>query len=306
MKRISYLLLVLGVLTISISYPVFSQAQRISAKYVKEDIPLDPTSNIWNKAETATISLTAQKITAPFGGGSVASINVRALHNGEKIGFLVEWADATKDDAILIKKFRDAVALQFPAGEKVATLPSPFMGDEKNPVNIWQWRADWEADLAGAKHVEEAYPAYADYYDAANEAEFKEVGERAFEGRPVDDLMSKGFGTLARQEEQNVKSKGTYEQEKWRVVFLRELKTNDVNDAQFLVGETKQINFAVWDGSKGDVGARKSVSIVWHELNVESPMVVTPLIAGIIIVLIAGLGIAVRVLRRKKAETKPA
>lgn len=306
MRKIFYILLLFG-LAAFLAYPVIAQGQRIIARYTAQDIPLDPASDIWNSADAATIPLTTQIITLPFGGGAIPSVSVKALQNGKVIGFLIEWNDATKDDAVLVKKFRDAVAVQFPVGKEVSRLPSAFMGDGGNPVNIWQWRADWEADLGGENYADKAYPAYADYYNAQADAEFKDIGERAFAGSSVDDLTAKGFGTLTRQEQQNVKGKGVYYQGKWRVVFLRDMQTTDVNDAQFSVGEAKAINFAAWEGSKGEVGSKKSVSLVWHELLIEpregmrieeKKAAFSPLLAGLIIGFLAALGIATLALRR--------
>jgi len=306
MRRTLYALLLFGIAAVFLSYPVIAQGQRIVARYVALDIPLDPASDIWDRADAVAIPLTSQIITLPFGGGSIPTVNVKALHNGKALGFLVEWNDATKDDAVLVKKFRDAAAIQLPVGEKVSRLPSAFMGDGGNPVNIWQWRADWEADLGGAAYAEKAYPAYADYY-FQQDAEFKDIGERVFAGSSVDDLTAKGFGTLTRQALQNVKGKGVYYGGKWRVVFLRDMKTDDANDAQFSIGDAKAVNFAAWEGSNGDVGAKKSVSLVWHELLIEpregmrieeEKAEFSPLLAGIIIGFLAALGIATLALKR--------
>lgn len=295
----------------------FSIGESIVAKYVAEEIPLDPASNIWNNAEKVTIPLTKQMIALPFGGGSISEVEVRAVHNGKVIGFLVEYADSSKNEETSLEEFRDAVALQFPVNK--GRLPSPFMGDAGNPVNIWQFRADLQADLNGKRYFEIHYPSYSDnvgdvqgfYKDI--DREFEEIGERLQSNSPVVDLIAKGFGTLTKQREQNVRGKGVYANGKWHVVFLRELKTDDPEDVQFSVGEKKAVNFAVWNGGENEVGARKSVSLVWHDLIIEppggikeAPPIVAekpnylPWIGGMIIGFLVTLGIATLALVRRR------
>ncbi|MCX8104025.1 MAG: ethylbenzene dehydrogenase-related protein, partial [Candidatus Bipolaricaulota bacterium] len=194
-------------------------------------------------------------------------------HNGRLIAFLLEWADPTKDQELAqTDKFGDGVAVQFPVDPKAN--PSPFMGDARNAVNIWQWQAAWQRDIdeGGLADVDRTYPPYA-----------SEVPYGIYVGRdvgnwrsqrdhktPVENLIAQGFGTLTHQELQHVLGKGVWENGRWRVVFVRALHTGLAGDASFEAGQKNLVNFAVWDGSSGESGARKSVSLNWHELTLEA------------------------------------
>jgi DMSO reductase family type II enzyme heme b subunit len=80
----------------------------------------------------------------------------------------------------------------------------------------------------------------------------------------TQDMNAKGFGTLTVQAQQDVKGKGVWENGMWRIVFSRKLQTGDQKDVQISPGEFTQIAFAIWEGSKGEQGSRKSVSSWWY------------------------------------------
>jgi DMSO reductase family type II enzyme heme b subunit len=52
------------------------------------------------------------------------------------------------------------------------------------------------------------------------------------------------------------------------VVFIRELKSKDVDDVKFVIGKQTPVAFAVWDGQNRDRNGRKVVSN-WHKLLLE-------------------------------------
>ncbi len=250
---------------------LIAQAQALTAKFVNQELTPDPTAQIWGQAQPVTIALSPQQIAPPFGGGAIKELQVRALHNGRLIAFLLEWADATQDQELAqTDRFSDAVAVQFP----VEATPSPFMGDSRNAVNIWQWQAAWQRDIdeGGLADVDRTYPPYA-----------SEVPYGIYVGRdvgnwrsqrdhktPVENLIAQGFGTLTHQELQHVLGRGVWENGRWKVAFVRALHTGLVGDASFEAGQQSSLNVAVWDGSSGERGARKSVSLTWHELTLEA------------------------------------
>lgn len=268
--RTSLLIIVLALASALVAH---AQAVTITAKFVTHELTPDPTAAVWDTAQSMTVTLSPQQIAKPFGGGAVRELHVRALHNGRLIAFLVEWADATKDQELAqTDKFGDGVAVQFPVDPKAN--PSPFMGDAQNAVNIWQWQAAWQRDIdeGGLADVERTYPPYA-----------SEVPYGIYVGRdvgnwrsqrdhktPVENLIAQGFGTLTHQELQHVLGKGIWENGRWKVVFVRALHTGLAGDASFEAGQKSFVNFAVWDGSSGERGARKSVSLNWHELILEA------------------------------------
>ncbi|MCS6902708.1 MAG: ethylbenzene dehydrogenase-related protein [Candidatus Bipolaricaulota bacterium] len=249
-----------------------AQAIKLTAKFTDQELSTDPNAAIWAQAPTATVTLGPQQIAAPFGGGAIKELHVRVLHNGRQIAFLTEWADATPDrESAQVDRFSDAVALQFPYQSDAQ--PSPFMGDARHAVNIWQWQAAWQRDIdeGGLADVDRAYPPYA-----------SEVPYGIYVGRdvgnwrsqrdhktPIENLIAQGWGTLTHQEQQHVLGKGVWENGRWKVVFLRALQTGLMGDASFIAGQKLSVNFAVWDGAQSERGARKSVSLFWHELQLD-------------------------------------
>jgi len=224
--------------------PASKSGTKIVVRYTRQEIPLDPAANLWRKIPPVRISLKPQDLTPPYGGGSIKAVTIRAIHNGREVAFLLEWVDATKDATMVgLDSFRDAAALMFPLDPKNPAEPlmgHRYMGERSALVNIWQFKADW------------------------NE-----------EGRssPVEDLNAAGPGTLTTQDRQNVSGKSSHRGGRWKVVFRRDLKTGDEDDAQFGPGLKTWVNFSVWDGSHKDHAGQKSVSKIWHPLIFESPPV---------------------------------
>ncbi|MFN4218877.1 MAG: ethylbenzene dehydrogenase-related protein [Candidatus Bipolaricaulia bacterium] len=269
MTRSSLLLL----LALSSSLSAHAQAVTITAKFTTQELTPDPTAQLWNTVQPVTVTLSPQQVTKPFGGGAVKELQVRALHNGRLIALLVEWADPTQDQELAqTDKFGDGVAVQFPVDPKAN--PSPFMGDAQNPVNIWQWQAAWQRDIdeGGLADVDRTYPPYASevpygIYVGRDAGNWRSQRDHK---TPVENLIAQGLGTLTHQELQHVLGKGVWENGRWRVVFVRALHTGLAGDASFEAGQKNFVNFAVWDGSSGERGARKSVSLNWHELMLEA------------------------------------
>lgn len=293
-----YWIALLGLFALSAALTVYrvpvasSQGTTIVAAYVEGELPVaDPDSDLWEGTSAVDVPLSAQLVAPPtLGEGGVRSIRVRALHNGEQIALLVEWEDATQDArAVRVDEFRDAVAVQFPLQ---AGQPFFCMGQAGGDVNIWHWKADWQADLAARQDVEDAFPnmsvsRYA--FTSAPAGEIATVDEytdtsylpalaagnpeaAAVRTSPVEDLMAGGFGTLASQppEAQNVSGYGTWSPGGWRVIFSRQLDTGDPFDVSLSPAEVYPIAFAVWDGSNGERDGEKSTS-QWASLQLSAP-----------------------------------
>ena len=66
---------------------------------------------------------------------TVKDLKVRALHDGQHVAMLLEYADPTEDPD-------DAAALEFMVGDKKAHFAhgQPMAQVEGGPVNIWFWR----------------------------------------------------------------------------------------------------------------------------------------------------------------------
>ena len=251
-------------------------------------IPTDPSAALWQQAKVLAI----QTRTLWLRPNETGPVRVASFHNGKEIGFLLEWDDPILNEEILRHEdFRDAAAVQFPLrpGE-----PSYIMGEQKGPVNIWHWKADWQADLARFRDIQDRYPNMAwDEYPFVRGVPHGDRGQVRVATAshnptylagwgagnlfstpsrltPIENLNSIGLGTLTSQapEHQSVKGHGIWADGKWRVVMVRALRTANERDTQFEPGTTVPVAFAVWDGAQGDRDGRKSVS-TWQHLKFE-------------------------------------
>lgn len=268
-----------------------SQGLTLYAASVTEALPLDdPEAQLWNKATAVEVPLSAQNISAPMQMQStVKSVTARALQNENQVAVLVEWADATQDDStIRVQDFRDAAALQFPLAQG---QPYFCMGQQGGNVNIWHWKADWQADIAGRQDMDSEYPnMYVDLYPFADPEKGVTAGVADYSDpnyvpamqagnlfaspmrvTPVEDLIAGGFGSLTAQasEAQNVQGFGRWRDGKWQVIFSRDLASNEADDIIFNPGKVYSLAFAVWDGANGDRNGQKSTS-QWVSLQLAA------------------------------------
>ena len=266
-----------------------SQSLTLIATRVDGDLPLtDPASALWQKSTAIDVPLSAQTVTIPsLNNTNVKSIKARALRNDQQLAILVEWSDSTQNNSMVrVQDFRDAVAVQFPLTE---SQPFICMGIAGTNVNIWHWKADWQADIAARKDMETAYPNMnVDYYPFANSAApaptdyadpnyvpaFQTGNSFAqVHTTPVENLIAGGFGTLTSlpPDDQPVQGYGTYANGQWRVIFARDLKTALPDNAQFESGKFYPLAFAAWDGANGERNGQKSVS-QWVSLSINKPL----------------------------------
>jgi hypothetical protein len=278
--------------------PAPSQPGTVASKFVPGDLPLDPFASAWAKVPFVRVHLEPLWIRKQ----PVEEVRVRSVHNGKQIAFLLEWDDSIiNQDVLRSQDFRDAVAVQFPvamAEVHGARHPEPSftMGDQHGPVNIWHWKADWEADLQRYRDLQDRYAGMAaDLYPfnraappgssvtaqvkaptASHDSTFLTGwGAGNLLSTPnrrssVEDLNALGFGTLTSQptQDQNVQGRGIWKGGKWRVVMVREMQSKSDRDTQFTPGQSLPVAFAVWDGAHGDRDGQKAVS-VWQRLEIE-------------------------------------
>ena len=216
--------------------PAPQEGGAIRSKFIKGDLAApDPASPAWKRARATDVLLRPLWLKE----GYVDRVRVRSLHNGREIAFLLEWEDPAMNAAVQrTEDFRDGAAIQFPITPVQlpgAGHPEPayLMGDAQGPVNIWQWKADWEKNGRG----------------------------------PVENLAASGFGTLTAQRSQSVRGKGLWNDGKWRVAFSRAMAGGG-EVAEFTPGKVMPIAFSVWNGAMSQVDGEKSVS-TWSYLKIE-------------------------------------
>lgn len=265
----------------------------IVAGQISGEIDLNPFADQWKNAEPVKVSLTPLW----WRDDSVEEVDVRAVHNGEKIAFLLSWEDQDNNDNLVeVQSFSDGAAIQLSSQDD-----PPFfgMGDQNAPVHIWHWKSAWENNGDKRRDIEHNYPdAAVDYYSSqknyerggafelsASASRFHEpqlmTGWGA--GNPVSDptnessaeeAMSKGLGTYTTQQPkmEKVDARGVWNNGKWHVIFTRSLTASDKNGLSFKAGESASVAFAIWDGRAEDRNGQKSVSI-WNSLLIEkSPL----------------------------------
>lgn len=259
-----------------------SQGVTIVAAEISGTLPLaDLDSALWQQTTAVAVPLSAQTTAKPLlAQANIKAVNARALYNDTQIAFLLEWDDDTLDDStVRVQDFSDAVALQFPL---VQGQPFFCMGQQDGNVNIWHWKADWQANIIARQDVDTVYPhMYVDEYTfadteagaASSVADYQDVNylpamaagnlfARAAYDSPVEDLIAGSFGSLTSQpaDMQNVQGHGQWADGKWRVVFVRDLVSLDADDVHFNSGQIYSLAFAAWDGANNERNGQKSTS----------------------------------------------
>lgn len=246
--------------------PASSQAQVVRAG-AAADIPGDPYASFWNDVAPVDVALSTQNVARPMGGGTVASVKVRAAHDGERLYIVAEWPDRSQDTAAdTTTAFADAAAVEFPAAG-TTRVPSFCMGDPAAGVNIWHWKAAWQSDMASGFATNRARytDMLVDTYPQADDPTFQTglaagnpVSAREHESA-VENLVAAQYGTLTHADVQDVGGQGEWRNGTWRVLFTRTLQGADGEPA-FTPGAKTNAAFAVWNGSEGQRDGIKSVS----------------------------------------------
>jgi hypothetical protein len=246
-------------------------------------------ADLWQLATAIEVPLSAQNVSRPIlPETKIKAVTARALHNGEQLALMVEWSDDSQNDqAFRVQDFRDGVAVQYAHAEG-----QPFfcMGQLGGNVNIWHWKADWQAAIAANQSIATAYPnMHVDYYPFAETtddiylAEYSDVNYMPAQAAgnpiaaaqfqsPVEDLTAGGFGSLTAQsaEGQNVQGSGGWVDGRWRVIFTRNLVSDEAEDVSFAADKVYSVAFAAWDGANSERNGEKSTS-QWLSLQLGQP-----------------------------------
>ncbi|GAB4349853.1 MAG: hypothetical protein Kow0099_33090 [Candidatus Abyssubacteria bacterium] len=259
----------------------------ITAVYFTGDAGmLGPDSEEWQKAPQFAVSLLPQDLTDPkLMDVAISQIRVRALCDGQRIAFRLEWDDPTQDMISEGGRFSDAVAIQLPPAPG-GQVPDPTMGLAGQPVLIHLWKACYQRRLElGPWDIRQTFPnATVDHYPfeaAPNEERGQLTAQYTIAlaaGNPlagqrissVDDLTAEGFGTLRPLAAQASTGKGQWVSGTWSVVITRPLSFPQwVSGPGFKPGDQTFAAFAVWDGGLDNAGSRK-VRSVWTPLTVSA------------------------------------
>jgi DMSO reductase family type II enzyme heme b subunit len=163
--------------------------------------------------------------------GAVKEIEVKAVHNGKEVFFLLEWKSAVPNLEIGdIGTFPDGVAVLLPFKDPEKTQIKE-MGSHDYPTNSWYWRPDF--------------------------------------GEKPKNQVGKGLATSLYTEQSSLVSCSDWKQGKWSVIIGRPLSVTE--EAVNLQPGTKDltVGFAAWEGGNGERGGVKAFSKEWMGLVVE-------------------------------------
>ncbi len=249
----------------------------------RPSLPSDPEDPAWAGVPAHRAALILQDLVEPrLLEPSTREVVVRAITDGARVAFRLEWADGAMDDVQAPGRFTDACAVQVPSLAS-ADVPAPQMGEPGRTVEITFWRASWQAVVDGrGDSIRDLYPgAGVDHYPfeaaslAPGSAEREAMALRYAPARalrnpmagprerPVEDLVAAGPGSLERAPVQASEGRGRRTGTGWSVVLSRPLPEG------LAPGSRSQVAFAVWQGEKGEAGARKMRS-PWIPLSIEA------------------------------------
>lgn len=252
-----------------------SGSQEVAAT---DRVPTRPDAAAWDDAPVRTVDLSEQQMAPPFGGGTVDSMRVRAVANDTRVGFRLTWADPTHDASTSSpRNYSDATAVMLHAGSQ----PPITMGATGDPVNIWYWRASWETDpTAYGSGGMYAYPHDEDVTKPGLAVGNPISTARADPGRHAQNLLAEGYGSLSVAPTQPVEANGVRTANGWSVTFVRERGAGGEHDVAFDADETIYLAFAVWNGSADEANGRKSITLQFSTLDVESGTIASATDAG--------------------------
>lgn len=244
-------------------------------------LPATPADPGWKDVPAYRAILVPQDMVEPrLMRGSTPLMHIQSLTDGERIAFRLSWADSSQDNLPGAARFTDACAVQLPA-EHGPDVPAPQMGEKNRPVEISYWNAGWQSRADGRPDsIQALYPnAHVDHYPfeaaplergtpeqlamAKRYAPARAVNRNEHPiDRPVQDLLAEGPGTITPVAETRSQGNGRWSVNQWAVVITRPLP------AAVRAARRSQVAFAVWNGLRQEVGARKMRS-VWIPLSLE-------------------------------------
>jgi DMSO reductase family type II enzyme heme b subunit len=204
---------------------------------------LDAAAPQWKGASVETVALKGTPLTLQPSAyikaawkdreiGKVKSVKVSALHNGEDVFFRLAWADPDDDERIADNDvFPDGAALLFPMN---GDAPLQTMGSKTQPVNAWQWRAD-----------------------------FGEHGRNN---------VAEGLGTTRLSEASHVRCRASWDHGSWQLVITRPLAApgDPGESVQLRPGSSQKVAIAIWEGANGERGGIKAFSQAWRQLDLDA------------------------------------
>lgn len=109
--------------------------------------------------------------------------------------------------------------------------PLLSMGSPDQPVNAWLWRPDLENPFS---------------------------------------VTAKGVGTTVRSQDVSLAGQAAYADGAWSVVVSRGFTSDSKDSVALQAGKQGKVAFAVWQGSNGERGGLKAVTLEWQPMEIEA------------------------------------
>lgn len=200
----------------------------------------DPESAVWGSVPASSLALAGTPLgtqptpytRAAWKGrkiGAVSDVEMRLCHDGESLFVRLAWADPSENRALEENNtFPDGAAVLFPIG---GDAPINTMGNDREGVNGWQWRAD------------------------------------SAQGRSV---VAHGLGTTEPNTE-TVHASAVRKAGGWQVVLSRALVVPGSGETSVALepGATSRIGAAIWEGSNGERAGFKAFTEEWTDIQLE-------------------------------------
>ncbi len=257
-----------------------------AAEYVVHKVVVDLSkvpivrADYWQGVEEINLNLMAQMIVKPNSNkAETDKVIVQILHDGKYIAYRLRWKDKEISKSGKLGEFSDAIALEFPVLDN-ANPPPIFMGAAKNPVHIFHWRAIYEYDKENANKSVKVNCSKSSLEITPNEcadscrvtsssgdrkkvftSDIDCVNTQSSPKKTVDEMLAEGFGSSVIIEGNGTVGRGEWKNGEWIVVISRPL--NCPNGSKIEVGKSSAFGLAVWQGGLGEVGSRKSITMVW-------------------------------------------
>jgi len=145
------------IIAFTLGFFAVANAADIKAVKVNGAIPTDPDNPFWSERYGPTalkhviIDMDPQMITNPmWPNPETKYVFVKAATNGKEIAVHLEYNDPTRNDVMVTsQQYKDQAAIMFPVNQSGEEPPFTMGGDGER-VNIWQWKATWDREGAGA------------------------------------------------------------------------------------------------------------------------------------------------------------
>lgn len=225
--------LAVGVVALGAIVPVIVEARPANEVPISdlsgEDDALErPNGSAWDETTPATVSLASAPSQAPEAEDTTTEeMSVRTAYTDDRLYVRLSWSDASGDRDLDPHEertphgdsFPDAAAVQLPVNESAD--PGIAMGSEREPVNVWYWRAD----------------------------------------QGSHEVLAGGPGTTTALNDSAIDTEARYDDGRWAVVFARDLVVGEGGDRLAVeMDDDVNVAFGVWNGSNTERAGQKAVS----------------------------------------------